>query len=877
MSPFRVTAPLVLAGALLRAHSVQQPFRTLLTVTGVALGVVAAVAIAAANIEVLRTFERAVVTIAGPATLEVSGDDLGLDESLLGIIRGRPGIVKASPVIEEAFVLLEGASGPQSVQVYGLDLVGEAEPSGFRLEGAGGEEALNDLLKRESVYVGRLLADDGSLRQGSTVQARAGSRMIRLRVAGIVQGTDRPASYWNRVMVMDVAAAQVVFDMIGRLDRIQLETAPERSVDEVAAALRAVLPPSVVVQRPAQRTAQVERMVGAFQLNLAVLSWVGLLIGMFLVFNTMSFSVAQRRREIGIYRALGMTARRVAGVFLLEAGLFGFVGGALGAVAGLWLARILVTLVSRTISDLYVPVTSNGAFAAFDAHSVVFLIQGIVGGVVVSMVGAIGPSLDASRTVTTQALAPGDYEQSERLRSGRYLQASLVLMSAGILFALGPPIRRLPLLGYASTLCLLGAFACLSPVCITALRRWVQGKEQTAPALSKSLKRIAADHAARHPGRNAVTVSALLVGLAIMLGVVIMVRSFRGTVEAWVDQTVMADLIIAPPAWLHGKQVGHASRTLPGSWLPTLSSIKGVAAVDTYRDVQADVEGQPAALVSRDLRLHAERGRYLMIEEDWASVLRRAADSGGVVVSEVLANRLALKRGSRITIATPSGPHVVPVEGVFYDYATDGGKVVMERTLYHRFWNDDRITVFALYLDPEANEEDVKRRITGALNGSQASMAPPIIISNRELRQEILTIFDRTFVLTYVLEAIAVLVAVLGIVNTLVTAVLERRRELATLQAIGASRTQVERLVQWEAVYLGVIGALLGVLAGLALAWVLIAVINKQSFGWTIHMTVPMEVLLQAMALAVGAAWIAGYLPARWAARQPIGEGLRQE
>ena len=877
MGPSRLTGPLILAGALLRAHTVQQPFRTLLTITGVALGVVAAVGLAAANVEVLRTFERAVVTIAGPATLEVSGHDLGLDESLLRVIRGTPGIAKAAPVIEEAFLLLGGARGPESVQVYGLDLVGEAERSGFRLERGTAEEAMNDLLKRDTVYIGRLLAEDWSLRQGSTLQARAGSRLIRLRVAGIVDGTDRPASYWNRVVIMDVAAAQVVFDMIGRLDRIELQTTPATRVDDVAAALRAVLPPSVVVQRPAQRTAQVEHMVGAFQLNLAVLSWVGLLIGMFLVYNTMSFSVAQRRREIGIYRALGMTKRRVAGVFLIEAGLFGFLGGTLGAVAGLWLARILVKLVSRTISDLYVPVTSSGAFSAFDAQSIVFLIEGIVVGVVVSMAGAIGPSLDASRTVTTKALAPGDYEQSETLRSGRYIQVSLVLMSAGMLFALGPPIHGLPLLGYAATLCLLAAFASLSPVCIAALRWWIQGKGEAANALSKSLKRIAADHAARHPGRNGVTVSALLVGLAIMIGVVIMVRSFRGTVEAWVDQTVMADLILAPPAWLHGKQVGHASRTLPGSWLPMLSAIKGVAAVDSYRDVQADVEGQPAALVSRDLRLHAERGRYLMVEEDWASVLRRAAESGGVVVSEVLANRLDLKRGSRITIETPSGPHVVPVEGVFYDYATDGGKVVMERTLYHRFWNDDRITVFALYLDPEADEEQVKRRISEALISSQTSMAPPIVISNRDLRREILTIFDRTFVLTYVLEAIAVLVAVLGIVNTLVTAVLERRRELATLQAIGASRTQVERLVQWEAIYLGVIGALLGVLAGLALAWVLIAVINKQSFGWTIHMTVPMDVLLQAIALAVGAAWIAGYLPARWAARQPLAEGLREE
>jgi putative ABC transport system permease protein len=201
----------------------------------------------------------------------------------------------------------------------------------------------------------------------------------------------------------------------------------------------------------------------------------------------------------------------------------------------------------------------------------------------------------------------------------------------------------------------------------------------------------------------------------------------------------------------------------------------------------------------------------------------------------------------------------------------------MERTVYRRLWKDDRVTVFALYLSPGTEEAEVKDRIGQALGRLDTALAPPIVISNGELRREILTIFDRTFVLTYVLEAIAVLVAVLGIVNTLVTAVLERRRELATLQAIGASRTQIERLVQWEAIYLGAIGALLGVVGGLALAWILIAVINKQSFGWTIRMTFPMAVLIQAVVLAVGAAWIAGYLPARWAARQPVGEGLRDE
>ena len=865
-----------LARALILAHAIQQPFRSLLTIVGVALGVLASVAITAANVEVLRAFERAVLTVAGPATLEIVGHDLGLDETIIASIRNVPGVERTAPVLEEAVVVAAGPHRGDSLQVYGLDLLEEVGRRGFQVERGSAEEALDDLLAADSLYVGTQLAARWNLARGSTLDVIVGPRTMKLRVTGLIRGDEQRRSLWDRVAIMDLAAAQLLFESVGRLDRIELVTAPDRTED-VAAAVRAILPPHLIVQRPAQRTAQVEKMVGAFQLNLTVLSWVGLLIGIFLVYNTMSFAVAQRRREIGIYRALGMTEQRVAGLFLLEAGLFGCLGGLLGGFAGLWIARSLVVLVSRTISDLYVPLAADGAFATFDAQSLTSLMQGVMVGMVVSMAGALGPAIDASRTVTTKALAPGDYETSQVLRSRRYLWSSGVLLIVGTLCSFGRPIGGLPIFGYLATLCLLGTLALVAPVCIVALRTAQWDRRSAAPTLSANLRHMAADHAARHPGRNAVTVSALMVGLSIMIGVVVMVRSFRETVEMWVNETVMADLVVAPAAWLHGKQLGQAARALPGAWLPTLQAIQGVAAVDTYRDVQVEAEGQAVSLVSRDLRLHAQQGRYLMVAGDWKAVLTRAAETGGVLVSEVLANRLGLHAGGSVTITTPRGPETVPVEGVFYDYATDGGKMVMERARYHQLWHDDRVTVFALYLASGADSEQVRQSVTRTLTSGQAQIAPPTIIRNKELRQEILNIFDRTFVLTYVLEAIAVLVAVLGIVNTLVTAVLERRRELATLQAIGASTRQVERLVLWEAVYLGLIGAVLGVIGGLALAWVLIAVINKQSFGWTIQMTIPLGVLFQATLLAVTAAWLAGYFPARWAARQPVVDGLRDE
>jgi putative ABC transport system permease protein len=872
-----MTIPLMLNAALIRAHALQRPFRALLSIAGVALGVLASVGIGTANIQVLRSFEQAVTTVAGPATLEIAGRDLGVDESAITAVRAVEGVVSAAPVIEESVVVAQGEPRGQALQILGLDLLAEVGTRGFQIPQADAGVELEVLLAPDALYIGRQVAADWNLGVGSVVEVMAGGRLVRLRVAGLIHNQAARSSLWDRLAIMDIAAAQLLFQSIGRLDRIELVTTPDRPLDDIVASVRAVLPPHLVVQRPAQRTKQVENMVWAFQLNLSVMSWVGLLVGMFLIYNTIAFAVAQRRREIGIYRALGMTERRVAGLFLVEAGLLGLLGGLLGGFGGVWLAGSLVSLVSRTISDLYAPVVSGGLTLSMDMLTFVAVVKGVLLGTVVSMVGALGPSVEAGRTVTVRALAPGDYESTHQLRAGLCGWISLVLLVLAGLCSLMGPVGDLPLFGYLATICLLGALSCLAPLLIQALGMRRPRQESKTMMLGGSLRLIAADQAARHPGRNAVTVSALMVGLSIMIGVAVMVRSFRDTVEIWVDETVMADLIVAPQSWLQGRQAGQASRALPGTWRSTLSAIDGIAAVDTLREVYVDVVGQPVALVSRDLRLHAQRSRYLMLRGDSTEILLRAAETGGVLLSEVLANRLRLREGDKVSITTPTGPAALSVEGIFYDYATDGGKMVMDRTWYQREWHDDRVTVFSIYLAAGADAEHVRQSIVTHIAGLDGVTVTPLVIRNHELRQEILEIFDRSFVLTYVLEAIAVLVAMLGIVNTLVTAVLERRREFATLRAIGASTRQVERLVLWEAAYLGLIGAVLGIVGGLLLALVLIHVINKQSFGWTIQMTVPGGVILQAVGLALTAALVAGYWPARWAARQPVVEGLREE
>ena len=861
---------------ILVSHLRQWPLRTVLTIGGVALGVSASVAVRTANVDVLSSFEQAVVTVAGPTTLEVSGGESGLDEQLMTRLRAVPGVTAVSPVILQTAVQMRGGQPGQAIQVLGLDLLAEFNTRGFHVSQPATERQMLDMIHPRSVFVGAKLAIDWNLSVGDEVHLLIGTGSCRCRVAGILHSESDRHSSWERLAVMDIAAAQVTFGMIGLVDRIDLVTAPNLSVDEVADKVRTVLPPHVTVERPMNRTSQVEQMISAFRLNLTVLSWVGLLVGMFLIYNTMAFAVAQRRREIGIYRAVGMTQERVAFLFLIEAGLYGIVGGLVGSVAGMVLAQQLIALLSRTISDLYVPVSAGGAGSLWTGPWFRMGAEGVLIGSVVSMIGAIGPSVDAGRTTTVRALAPGDYEASQQLRVGRLALMGCALLGVAGLLSWPGPIQGIPVLGYMATLCLLAGLACLAPLCVTGGGGHRRAIGSTA-GLPGVMRTIAVEHASRNPGRNGVTVSAFMVGLAIMIGVLVMVRSFRHTVEVWVADTVLADVVVAPSLWLRGTEIGTVGRSLPQSWTSLLSSIPEVAAVDTYRDVRMTVNGHRVAVVSRDLRLHAQWSQYLVRRGDSSEQLNRAAEIGGLLVSEVLANRLGVQEGSILEIMTPNGVRPFPIVAVFYDYSTDGGKLLMDRALYQSLWHDELVTVFPVYLRERASLDRVRDRITEQLSSVTNGGLPPLVISNTELRKEILEIFDRTFLLTYVLEAIAVIIAILGIVNTLITSVLERRREFATLRAIGGSSAQIQQLVLWEAIYLGAIGIVLGLIGGGLLSLLLIKVINRQSFGWTIQMIFPIGSLVQAVALAVLATLVAGYFPARWAARQPVVEGLRDE
>jgi putative ABC transport system permease protein len=853
--------------------------RTALTVGGVALGVAVYVAVATANVEILRSFEQAILGVAGRTTLQVAdgtGSAGGFDETIIEPVSHADGVILATPVLEIPATIVAGggpADAPPAptapavpivLPILGVDLLAESSFRDYRVTGGGPDETdWERYLDPDAIFLGRRLAERQGLSVGMPLDVRAGGLARRLIIRGLLEGAGPGKSALEELAVMDIAAAQLTFDRLGRLDRIDLVTDPARSVDEVSRAIQTILPPGLIVKRPEQRNAQIERMTRAFRLNVSLLSVVTLLVGLFLVYNTVSFAALRRRREVGILRSLGLSSGGIARLFLTEIVLIGIVGAAAGIGFGLALSNGVLRTLAATIGNLYdeVPALPRPTWALPSV-----LLQGALIGVGVAVVGSLGPIRQAVMVEPVQALASKGYEAAGMVRVVPALAGAALIFALAGLAALPDPVGGVPLFGYLSVFLIMLGFAWLSPVLIRVIGPCLR---LMLPRRAGCLARLAADELDRAPVRNAVAVSALMVGLALMIGVSAMIHSFRLTVDLWLEQTVKADLIVAPPAWPGSGPAG----ALPESLGRVLAAVPGVAAVDSYRDVRMEFQDVPVVVVARDLLLHATYSRYLFTEGDSKTVLARTVRDKQVIVSETFARQFKLGRGDRMMLPSPRGPVDFRIAGVFYDYSTDGGKIVLDRSLYARLWGDRSATVFPLYLEAGADPETVRRAVLVRLKGG-----PPVtILTNSALKREVLRIFDQTFAITYALEVIAVTVALLGIANTLLSGILERQRELAVLRAIGGTPAQVGRLILWESGLLGIAGTILGMAAGLALSVVLIEVINKQSFGWTIVFHPAPWVWLEAAGLALLTTLLAGYGPARRAARLPVAEGLQYE
>lgn len=842
---------------------VHEPLRSGLTAVGIALGVAVVVAIQLTNASSLAGFETALNTVSGRTSLEIVGAGAGIDEARIVDIGWLREFGDVAPVIEGDVVYREPGRPAETLHLLGVDVLRDQPFRDYALvERAGGTvpagstsagtihspEFLGLLLDPASAIVAQRFAAPRGLAPGATLTVNAGDRVLRLTIRALLKDEGPARVLDGRFILMDIAAAQQALDRFGRVDRLDVRLPTGANVDAAEAAVASRLPAGLAVQRPSQRGRQVERMLSAFHLNLTALSYIALLVGLFLVYNTVSVAVLSRRAEVGTLRAVGVTGGGVRGLFLAEAAMLSAAGSAGGLVLATWLARATVALTSTTVSVLYVATA-----AAPPALGWRHVVLAFATGVPLSLLAALVPALEASRVPPIAAMRGSDAAGARSRFPRRSLATGVLLLLAGGWLATLGPVQGLPLFGYAAAVVIVFGASFLVPAALYAVARGLEGPVRRFLRVEDWL---AISNLSAAIPRLSISVAALAVSLSMMVAISTMIGSFRETVVYWVSQTLQADLFVAPGS----RRQGGPGDTLSAEVVRILTASPDVEAVDRFRGLEIPYGDTRIRVAGGDFAVLLDHGSLLFKgPADAREAMRRAIGQDAVVASESFVLKHGLGAGRDVRLSTPGGDVPFRIAAVYYDYSSDRGVLVMDRGTFERRFGDASVSSASVYLhkgvDPEAARQRLLTRI-----GDTHRVA---INTNASLRTEVLRIFDSTFAITYALEVIAILVAILGVSGTLLTLILERERDLTILRLVGTGRRQIRRMVVGEALLIGAVSQAIGLGVGLLLSMVLIYVINVQSFGWTIQFHLPSGFLAQSSVLMVVATAAAGLYPAR--------------
>ncbi|MBX7244019.1 MAG: ABC transporter permease [Candidatus Sumerlaeaceae bacterium] len=834
---------------------VRKRLQTCLCLAGIALGVAVVVGIDAASQSALISFRRNVDVIAGKATHQVVAADGGdLDERLFPTVERLAGVSAAAPVVEDTLSI--GERGSDLLPVLGIDPFLEAPFRVFtqRSPVRGETGNANDfLVSADKILISQPFADRHGLKAGDKLEALAGAKRAALTVAGLFR-PDVEHGGGEALAVMDIASAQELFGKVGRLDRIDL-LSPGFANGEGNRGL----PPNVRIEPSTTRTAHVEAMVRSFQLNLFALSLLAVFVGAFLIYNTLTFSVIQRRRQIGIMRCVGMTRGQVGALFLTEALLMGLLGSLLGIGLGLLLTRYTLGAVAGTISTLFMPLGETSV-----SLSPLMVAKGVVVGVGASLAAALVPSYEASHVPPNAAMTHTEAEVKMQRWTPGFAAGGAVSLAVSLLLALWP--TRNIALGLASAFALSIGFALLCPLISVLL---VKLSTPLVQSVGGIIAVLGVRNIVGSLSRTGPAIAALMTALSMMVGVGLMVQSFRESLVEWIGYTIKADIYVAPA----GRSAQRNISYLPEDVVKSLSGLPQVQTADYFRLIRTTVNGHIANLSSVEFDAVFSRARYRFLQgtQSEAHAALRSGDS--VIISETLQAAIGLKLGDSIPITTPSGKIGFRIAGVYRDYSADGGTILMDRSAWLRHWKDPRVSSVALYLKPGVDAE----KLVAELRGMFSSTVGLTIRSNAALRGEIISIFDSTFAITYVMQLLTLIVAVCGIMSALLALLLERTRELGTLRSVGMTRRQLTTMLFVESGAMGIIASLVGIGSGILLAAVLIYVVNVRSFGWTIQFHWFPGLFVLAIGLAVLAAFTATLHPMWRLRRMSLASALREE
>lgn len=831
------------------------PWQLFLTVLGVALGVAVVVAVDLANASADRAFRLSMDAVTGHATDEIIGGPTGLPEDVYSRLRVDADLETSAPVVDGY-----GSARGETLHIVGVDPFAESAFPGH-VSGIGPDVMRRLLTQPDTLLLAPETARRLGLKVGEHFALRIAGRAFTATLAGLLPPSGENASV-DGLALTDIASAQELTGRIGRLSSINLVLPEGKAGAKLRARIKGLLPHGVELVSARARANALAQMTGAFRTNLTAMSLLALIVGMFLIYNTMTFAVLQRRRLIGTLRALGVTRREVFSFILGEALVLGLIGTLAGLVLGIALGQGLVHLVTRTINDIYFVVTVNRLLI-----SPVSLAKGLALGIGASLVAAFVPALEAAGTTPHAALRRSALEQRAHTLAPRLALAGTAL-AAGSLLLLALPSRNL-ILGFVALFMMIVGLALLAPLAVAGMAA------ATGAVFGRGLgpvgdviTRLALRGITASLSRTGVAIAALMLAVATTVGVGVMVESFRATVQLWLAATLRADIYVSSPAI----DPGSAPPAIDPTIIARIERVPGIGGISLARRVTLQSKQGFTPLLAVEFA-HGYPPRFRLKSGD-PSVAWAAFDADrAVLVSEPYAYRYGIRAGGNVRLRTDRGYRSLPVAGVFYDYGSEQGLVLIHRRLYEHYFHDRGVSSLGLYLLPQVPID----RVINAVRAAAAANQTIIVRPNRDIRAASLKVFDRTFAITNVLRMLAVLVSIVGILSAFMALQLERARELAVLRATGFTPGQIFGLVTVQTGFMGFAAGVLAIPVGLILALLLIHVINRRAFGWSMQTLVMPHVLVEALILAVAAAFLAGLYPGWRMARTRPADALREE
>ncbi len=715
--------------------------------------------------------------------------------------------------------------------------------------------------KPNAVFISAALEQRGPFKIGSDLPLIINEHPVTLHVAGIIPvNSGQPAAPPN-LLIMDLPALQQLTDKTGQLDRVEfvLAAGPHRAAQWAAIKqkLESANPagaPRWLVSSPADRRASAVTMTAAFRLNLTILSLLALLVGLYLVFQGLDGSVVRRRSEIAVLRSLGVTSRQIQWAWLAEAASVGLAGGLVGLGLG-WLgAQLAVIMVARTVNALYYADSINSASFDFKEACIALLVS-----VLASTFAGWWPARLAANTPPAQIAVrsgTGNYPGGKLLRRPG-LGLLLILIGLGLTWL--PPLRltgggRFPIAAYGTALCWIfggGIFAGALLAGLGAGIKWLQ--------LNSIALRLAGSHLRAPSGRHRLLAASLVCAVGMTAGMAILVGSFDTTMRGWISRTFQADLFISSDG---AQTAGTTSRISPATWKQVVAQ-PAVQEANVLQVMDITLNGVSTMLIGNRLAFFRDHAHPAWVEPPLAdTVFDTNRNAALALASEAFSERFRIHRGDQVQVPTPAGFQAVTIAGIFADYGNERGSLLIERAQFTHWFGNELVASLILALKPGYDAETLRAELRQKYPGLG-------VFTSNFLRGESLRIFHQTFAVTYALELIGVVVAIAGLAFTLASLLWERRLDLNTLRALGMRRTELAAAAAWEGALTAAAGVLMGLLVSLALGWLLIYRINKQTFGWTLQTDRPWGQLAALALLVLASALVAGWFVGRWSARLP--------